>query len=96
MLGYTHPWSDTGGMSASVHTGIHPPGRQTAPRETPLGAVPRQMVTAADFTHPTGMHSCPWVMYLLSVRIEEAFGFPKPSLFSNYKVMLLLCSLRVN
>ena len=38
----------------------------------------------------------PWVMYLLTVRITKAFGLPKPSLFSNYKVMLLLCNLRVN
>ena len=38
----------------------------------------------------------PCVMYLLTVRITEVFGLPKPSLFSNYKVMLLLCPLRVN
>ena len=38
----------------------------------------------------------PWVMYLLTVGIAEAFGLSKPSLFSNYKVMLLLCCLRVN
>ena len=25
----------------------------------------------------------PWVMYLLTVRITEAFGLPKPSLFCN-------------
>ena len=38
----------------------------------------------------------PWVMCILTVRITEAFGLPKPSLFSNYKVMLLLCRLRGN
>ena len=37
----------------------------------------------------------PLVMYLLTVRITEAFDLPKPSLFLNYKVMLLLCHLRV-
>ena len=30
-------------------------------------------------------------MCILTVRITEAFGLPKPSLLSNYKVMLLLC-----
>ena len=33
---------------------------------------------------------------ILTVRITEAFGLPKPSLFCNYKVMLLLCRLTVN
>ena len=33
---------------------------------------------------------------ILTVGITEAFGLPKPSLFSNFKVMLLLCHLRVN
>ena len=32
----------------------------------------------------------------ITVRITEAFGLPKPKLFSNYKVMLFLCHLRVN
>ena len=34
-------------------------------------------------------------MLILTVRITEAFGLPKPSLFSNHKAMLLLCHLRV-
>ena len=34
----------------------------------------------------------PWVMLFLTVRITEAFGLPKPSLFSDYNVMWLLCS----
>ena len=38
----------------------------------------------------------PWVMYILTARITEAFGLPKPSLFFDYKVMLLPCPLRVN
>ena len=38
----------------------------------------------------------PWVMYILTIRITEAFGLPKLSLFSKYKVMLLLCHHRVN
>ena len=37
----------------------------------------------------------PWVMYLLTMRIIEEFGLLIQSLFSNYKVMLLLCHLRV-
>ena len=35
-------------------------------------------------------------VYWLTVRITEAFCLPKPSLFSNYKVILFLCHLRVN
>ena len=38
----------------------------------------------------------PWVTVFITVRITEAFGLPKPSLFSKYKVMLLLCCVRVN
>ena len=38
----------------------------------------------------------PWVTVFITVRITKAFGLPKPSLFSKYKVMLLLCCLRVN
>ena len=38
----------------------------------------------------TRMHSC------LIIRITEVFGWPKPSLFSNCQVLLLLCHLRVN
>ena len=38
----------------------------------------------------------PWVMYLLTIRIIEAFGLPKLSLFSQYKVMLLVCHHRAN
>ena len=39
----------TWGVYASVHAGIHPPGRHLSPEQT---------ATAADGTHPTGMHSC--------------------------------------
>ena len=43
----------SGGVSTSVHTGI-------PPQYTPPGAdtPPQQTATAADGTHPTGMHSC--------------------------------------
>ena len=44
----------TGGVSAPVHAGIHPPPKQT-PQEADT---PQQTATAADGTHPTGMHSC--------------------------------------
>ena len=56
----------TGGVSAPVHAGIHPLG-QTPPAEQalPLDTHPPcpvhagiHMATAADGTHPTGMHSC--------------------------------------
>ena len=43
-----------------THLGRHLP-RQTPPRQTPLWAdppSPSEMATAADGTHPTGMHSC--------------------------------------
>ena len=33
---------------------------------------------------------------ILTIRITEAFSLPKLSLFSNYKVMMFLCHLRVN
>ena len=40
--------------------GRHPPARQTPPSRHPPGQTPPQpkMATAADGTHPTGMHSC--------------------------------------
>ena len=38
----------------------------------------------------------PWVTVFITIWITEAFGLPTPSLFSKYKVMLLLCHLRVN
>ena len=62
------------GGSASVHTGIpphthprsrHPPGADTPPpprtRHPPQSRLPlpgAETATAADGTHPTGMHSC--------------------------------------
>ena len=58
------------GGSASVHAGIHtfknranscktPPPEQTPPGQTPLCSACWEihMATAADGTHPTGMHS---------------------------------------
>ena len=50
------------GMSAPVHAGIHPradtPPGQTPPSRHPPGRHPQQTATAADGTHPTGIHSC--------------------------------------
>ena len=58
----------TGGVPASVHAGIPPPAADTSPgadppgpdtpppgAETPLPGA--ETATAADGTHPTGMHS---------------------------------------
>ena len=55
------------GVSASVHAGIPPLGSRHPPEQTPSssrhppGADPppgAETATAADGTHPTGMHSC--------------------------------------
>ena len=56
------------GVSASVHAGIQPPpGEDTPLGTTPLGRhTPLQTATAADDTHPTGMHSC-WIFLCVSV-----------------------------
>ena len=44
-----------GGGEVYTLIGRHPPiGRYTPP----LADTPRQTATAADGTHPTGMHSC--------------------------------------
>ena len=45
----------SGGVSASMHAVIHPPGRHPH----------QQTATAADGTHPTGMHSCFYFSTLL-------------------------------
>ena len=43
----------TGGVSASLHAGIHPPGSRHPPgKQTPAYG------QRASGTHPTGMHSC--------------------------------------
>ena len=56
-----HPWADTLGQTPPEQT---PPG-QTSPRQTPPRAdtPPQQMATAADGTHPTGMHSCLFILW---------------------------------
>ena len=43
--------------------------------------------------HEGALSLCLGNIYII---ITKAFGLPKWSLFSNYKVMLLLCHLRVN
>ena len=75
-----------GGVSASVHAGIHTPipgqtspwadtpQADTLPGKTPPGRHPLpvhagiDMATAADGTHPTGMHSCFSVVIALDTR----------------------------
>ena len=60
-----------------------------------LGGLPRGVCLQGDVGQTPPLFF-PGVMYLLIIRITEAFGLLKPSLFSNCKVMLLLCHLRVN
>ena len=63
------------GVSAPVHAGIHPLGRH------PLGRHPlQQATTAADGTHPTGMHSC---FLLIHVSGGSKGGAPKTQNFLN-------------
>ena len=89
----------TGGLSVSVHAGIHPPGRHQTPLladtphpgKHPPGQTPPcpvhagihtpcpvhagiNMATAADGTHPTGMHSCHNFVYFkmfLKLKLEK-------------------------
>ena len=61
------------GVSVSVHAGIpHPPGADIPQEQTPLleqthppeqTPPPGESATAADGTHPTGMHSCKILKY---------------------------------
>ena len=71
--GDVHPQADTTPQADNLWAdpmGRHPPGQtppgQTLPRQTPP---PHQTATAADSTHPTGMHSC----FFLSV--VDSVGF---------------------
>ena len=43
---------------ANSPLGRHPPPRQTPPGRPPPPPIPQQTATAANGTHPTGMHSC--------------------------------------
>ena len=43
---------------ADTPLGRHPLGRHLPQADTPLGRHPQETTTAADGTHPTGMHSC--------------------------------------
>ena len=58
-----------GGVCLWVQGGVHPPGRQCplgihTQADTPLGRPHLKTATAADDTHPTGMHSCVKVCFL--------------------------------
>ena len=51
-------WRGEGG-SAPFHAAIHPlSGPTSLDTHTPWTSPPPEMATAADGTHPTGMHSC--------------------------------------
>ena len=77
----------------SVHrsgaSGQTPPGRalsgtppgQTTWADTPLGRhPPPEMATAADGTHPTGMHSCIILQFSFSAKICQIIGlYPPPT-----------------
>ena len=57
-----------GGWSASVHAGIHHPlGRHP----------PQQTTTAADGTHPTGMHSCYCLFVVQMVTMTTNLGLSR-------------------
>ena len=74
-------------MSASVHAGIppqsrhppskhppgsrHPPQGQTPPWQQTPPTRTQQTDTAADGTHPTGMHSCSSKMAMIKLSLEE-------------------------
>ena len=83
MLGYTHPQADT-------PLGRHPPfGRHPPPRQTPPGRHPLPpAVTAADGTHPTGMHSCVEVFIL---HWDRDWRWPPlGAVFDFYRMLLFL------
>ena len=58
---YTFPWQTPLGRHPPRHLALEqtppPPWADTLP---PLGRHPCEMATAADGTHPAGMHSCTW------------------------------------
>ena len=59
------------------HAGIHTPCPVHAGIHTPLGRHPLPpTATAADGTHPTGMHSC-WVLVLLLPKTSMHFSRPR-------------------
>ena len=55
------PWADTPPLGRLPSPGQTPPGRH------PYGQThtPNQTATAADGTHPTGMHSCSELKYFI-------------------------------
>ena len=90
-----------GRVSASVYAGIPPPGSRHPPEQTtppsrhPPGAdTPRK--ADSSIQSMSGRYASYWNAFLFAYKITKAFGLPKQSLFSNYRVMLLLCHLRVN
>ena len=91
-----------GGVSAPVHAGIHPLGRHppaqcmlgyTPPAQCILEYTPRpvhagiHMATAADGTHPTGMHSC----YIKCDWLDNEFGVQVPLPITVQPLLCRLC-----
>ena len=73
------PWVDT------------PPGRHPPPRQTPPGRHPLPpAVTAADGTHPTGMHSCVEVFIL---HWDRDWRWPPLGAVYDFYRMLLFLSI---
>ena len=68
--GRHNPWADTSGQTPTcqVHAGIHTP---PTPCALHAGI---DMATAADSTHPTGMHSCLGEFWLFFT--EQVFTLP--------------------
>ena len=66
--------------------GRNPPGQtpwgdtpvQTPPGQTPRADTPQQTATAADSTHPTGMHTC------FHLRLNQSSENSKNSSFQSF------------
>ena len=92
----THPWADTPKADTPWQTPPPrqtPPGQTHTPGQTPPGQTPpgrhppgrhspRQTATAADDTHPTGMHSCSG---FFSLRHDVIFCFSSVILSWNLR-----------
>ena len=80
---------DTTPREQTLPRADHPPSRHPPGADTPQKA-------DSSIRSMSGRYASYWNAFLFAYKITKAFGLPKQSLFSNYRVMLLLCHLRVN